>query len=105
MKQILVSLENLSKLCYSELIYTYFPVIYIILPEYQLSAKSSPKYQLTHKNLAKYRLSVKIRDYQLPLEGIEEKEEKKIRFVALASVPREKTVRSGNPSRSREKPS
>ena len=29
-----------------------------------------PKYQLSAKNLAKYQLSVKIRDYQLTLEGI-----------------------------------
>ena len=40
------------------------------VPEYQLSAKFLPKYQLSAKNLAKYQLSVKIRDYQLTLEGI-----------------------------------
>ena len=44
--------------------------VWMGVPEYQLSAKFLPKYQLSAKNLAKYQLSVKIRDYQLTLEGI-----------------------------------
>ena len=40
------------------------------VPVYQLSAKFSPNYQSSAKNMAKYQLSVKIRDYQLTLEGI-----------------------------------
>ena len=44
--------------------------VWMEVPEYQLSAKFLPKYQLSAKNLAKYQLSVKIRDYQLTLEGI-----------------------------------
>ena len=40
------------------------------VPVYQLSAKFSPNYQASAKNMAKYQLSVKIRDYQLTLEGI-----------------------------------
>ena len=40
------------------------------VPEYQLSAKFLPKYQLSAKNPTKYQLSVKIRNYQLTLEGL-----------------------------------
>ena len=40
------------------------------VPVYQLSATFSPNYQSSAKNMAKYQLSVKIRDYQLTLEGI-----------------------------------